>query len=619
MASPEASRYRFTVPATLALLTFLIYGRHLVDGYLADDFLFLSWWNEGLGELLRRVTVDANPRMIRPLPALAWGLYELPGGAAVHHALSLVVHAACAWMVARLARRGSGSEEVGWMAGALFVCFPLFTEPVIWLSAAPDLWACLLALAALDATFPLPPGPPLPPTLHSLPGEGGSRGTGGGALSRREGVKGWERVGVRTLGKGVRGPLLFALSLLCKESTVTLPLVLLCLAPWRQIRRPFLALSAVAVAYLGVRLLLFGGPGGYLGPAGQALALQVDPLRFLRNLTLQFPYRLLIPLKRAGDLAPWLAVLSAMLAGAAVAGSRLWQRPRVVLRTAAATLAALLPVAAFFSVSYDHENTRMLYFPVAVLMVALAAAVPRPAAVLRAAALALIALWSLLTVANGRSWSTAGREVRQTLAVMRAAEPRFPAGATVLVAGHDTWHGAYVWRNGLAFAARLHGLRDDLHWTLGTAATIPRPEDLGRRAFEIGVGADGEERDWTACQQALWTAPLEPLGGAEIDVAGRRLDSGPIRLRRPSSRLAVEIRLEPGQRAGGRLRWRHAGIERFNVSDSRSFEAFPGRDRAVVRLPAFAEPLTGIELRLETSEPLTVREVRVVETPSACG
>ena len=42
---------------------------------------------------------------------------------------------------------------------------------------------------------------------------------------------------------------------------------------------------------------------------------------------------------------------------------------------------------------------------------------------------------------------------------MRSIEGRFPAGATVLVAGHDTWHGAYLWRNGLAFAARREGLR----------------------------------------------------------------------------------------------------------------------------------------------------------------
>jgi hypothetical protein len=578
MTSPESSYRRLAVPATLGLLTLLIYGKHLGDGYLADDFLFLSWWRDGIGELLRRVTVDANPRVIRPLPALAWGLSELPGGAAVHHGLSLLVHAATAWMVVRLARRGSGSAEVGWLAGALFVCFPLFTEPVIWLSAAPDLWACLLALAALDVA------------LRTSP------------LPRRE-----------------RGAaVLFALSLLCKESTVTLPLVLLCFAPWQEIRRPFLALAAVGLGYLGCRLLLFGGIGGYLGPDGRALALDVAPWRFVRNLTLQFPYRLLVPLKRAGDLAPWLGLAAATVAAAAVAGGRPWRRPRVLLRAAVATVLATLPVAAFFSVSYDHENGRMLYFPIAVLAAALAAAVPGPTVLLRAAALALTVLWSLATVANGRSWSEGGREVHQTLAVMRAAEPRFPAGATVLVAGHDTWHGAYVWRNGLAFAARLHGLRGDLHWTLGTAATIPRPRDLGRRVFEIGLAADGGERDWTSCQQALWTAPLEPLGGFEISAKSRRLDTGPIILRRPSSNLAVEILAEPGQRSGGSLRWRHAGIGRFNVTDSRFFEIFPGNGRTVVRLPALSQPLTEIELRLETGAPAALREVQVVELPKIC-
>ncbi len=569
------SRNRIAVPATLTLLALAIYGKHLGDGYLADDFLFLSWWQDGAGELLRRVTADSSPRMIRPLPALAWGLSELPGGAAIHHTLSLLVHAATAWIVAGLARQGSGSREIGWLAGTLFVSFPLFTEPVIWLSAAPDLWASMLALAAIDAALRRP-------------------------------------------GRVTAAAVLFALSLLCKESTMMLPLILLCLAPWPQIRRPFLALGAVGLCYLGFRLLIFGGPGGYLGPEGQALALDIDPWRFLRNLTLQFPYRLLVPLKRAGELAPWLGLASAALAVAAGASGRPWRRPRAWLLALAAMVLATLPVAAFFSVSYDHENTRMLYFPIAVLAVALAACVPRPTVLFRAAALAVVGLWSLVAAANGRSWSEASREVRQTLTVMRAAEPRFPTGSTVLIAGHDTWHGAYVWRNGLAFAARLHGLRDDLHWTLGTAAVISRPEDLGRRVFEIGLDAAGHERDWTLCQQELWSARLETLGRAELRGTKEPVDSGPILLRLPSAALAVEILAEPGSRVEGRLRWRHDGIGRFNVSDSRRFEIFPGNRRTIVRLPALPEPPAEIELRLETAAPTARLEVRVVESPSTC-
>ncbi len=581
--------------AAIALLTLVIYGRHLGDGYLADDFLFLSWWQEGIGELLRRVTVDANPRVIRPLPALAWGLSELPGGAVIHHGLSLLVHATTAWFVARITARRSGSREIGWLAGMLFVSFPLFTEPVIWLSAAPDLWACLLALAALDAALPRPPAME-------------ARGTGGGAPL----PVGRERVGE---GTGVRAAILFALSLLCKESTVMLPLILLCLAPWQEIRRPFVALSAVALGYLGVRLLLFGGLGGYLGSEGQALALDVDPVRFLRNLMLQVPYRLLIPLKRAGELAPWLGLISAVLGLAAIAGGRPWRQPGIVAKAVVVAVLSAVPVAAFFSVDFDHENSRMLYFPVAVVVVGLAAAVSR-ATLFRVSTLAMIVFWSVVAAANGRSWSQGSREVEQTLAVMNAAQQRFPTGATVLIAGHDTWQGAYVWRNGLAFAARRHGLRDDLYWTLGTAAVLPQPQDLGHTVFEIGVGADGRERDWTACQEALWTESLSPLGQAGFAAASQRLDSGPIGLRRPSSTLAVEILAEPNQRFGGRLWWRHDGIGRFNITDSRRFELFPGNRRSVVRLPDFLESLHEIELRIETAAP--VREVRVVESADDC-
>lgn len=54
------------------LLVVLLYVRHLRDGYLADDFLYVEWARAGLGVLLRHVTTASNPQMIRPLPALAW-------------------------------------------------------------------------------------------------------------------------------------------------------------------------------------------------------------------------------------------------------------------------------------------------------------------------------------------------------------------------------------------------------------------------------------------------------------------------------------------------------------------------------------------------------------------
>lgn len=574
--------------AALAGLVLLLYGRHLAGGYLADDFLYLSWWREGWGELLRKVTVDSDPRMIRPLPALAWALSELPAGAALQHGLSLLAHALCGALVARLAARAAG-PALGLALGALFVSFPLFTEPVIWLAAAPDLWAAAFALAALDVGF-------------------GS--VGPGRIAAAAG--------------------LFALSLLCKESTLLLPLLPLCLAP-REILRPrlhrlCLSLAAVAAGHLAFRLILFGGVGGYLDPEGRAEALQLDPLRFLRNLTLQLPYRLASPLKRAGDLAPLFASLSALLALAVALAARPWREPRRVLLALAAFVLALAPVAAFFSIDYDHENGRLLYFPIAILAAAAGAVLPPPGRWLRLALVVLILYWTPITIGNGRSWSEGALEVESTLAALKEIESGLLAGATLMVAGHDTWRGAYVWRNGLAFAARRAGLRDDVLWTLGTAALVPRPKVLGRRVFEIGPDATGRIRDWTDCQRVLRTEPRPLLGSRPLsDPALRkrlgRLETGGISLRPASWAPAVVIVPAEGRGDGviaGSLSWRHRDVARFNVSDSRRFLIFPGQAETAVRLPAARPPLAELGLRIEAARLADLAEVRVVEMPEAC-
>ena len=79
----------------------------------------------------------------------------------------------------------------------------------------------------------------------------------------------------------------------------------------------------------------------------------------------------------------------------------------------------------------------------------------------------VVGLWGMATVSNGTAWYQAGKEVERTLATLETLEPRYPAGAIVLVDGHDTWRGAYVWRNGFINALRRAGLRADLDWRLG--------------------------------------------------------------------------------------------------------------------------------------------------------
>ncbi len=612
--------------AALGALVLALYGRHLDTGYLADDFLFLEWAGQGPAELLRRVTGAVEPRFLRPLPAFLWYLGPSAAGAAVHHAVSLAVHTLCGVLVARIATRRCHSREAGLIAGALFLAFPLFTEPVIWLAAGPDLWACCFALAALDLS------------LHPVASARLRRNV---ASARRRRDVASARHGATALATAGAAAL-FAAGLLSKESVFMLPLVTLFLVPWREGRRLFLSLSLVAGAYLGARLALIGGPGGYLDAEGRSLNLGFDPVFFLRNVCLQLPYRLLVPLKRAGELLLPLAVLSTVLALALAATARIWRRPRELTTAGAAAVVALLPAAPLFSIDVDHESSRMLYFPVAILALAGASCLadrgPRPS--LRLAAVLVLAYWGTVTIANGRAWSEASREIERTLTLMHQVEDRYHPGSTVLIAGHDTWKGAYVWRNGLAFAGRLHGLRRDLNWTLGTAAVLPDAGRLGQDAFEIGLDADGQAVDWTTCERMLRAPDVPILASYKWPPTGTKAQVKPPRYTlTPSLSLAHETRTPavrlrfagcPGERQGprghaSRLYWRENGRlgARFNVTDARIFrlpDTAPGE--VVVRLATTRQALGNLELRIETSRPgwlACLREAEVLDGPPTCG
>src|SRR5205807_6366514 len=97
------------LPAGLAVL---LYGRHVADGLAADDFAYAIRARTGLATLLRFVTIDSSPQMMRPLPALAWMLATLPRGAALLHCLSVLLHAANGLLVAAIVSRcDPGSPE----------------------------------------------------------------------------------------------------------------------------------------------------------------------------------------------------------------------------------------------------------------------------------------------------------------------------------------------------------------------------------------------------------------------------------------------------------------------------------------------------------------------------
>jgi hypothetical protein len=597
-------------------LALALYGRHLGEGYLADDFLYAGWAREGAAALLAHTTRASSPQMIRPVPGLVWLASRLPAGAVLLHGLSLALHVACALLVVAVVRRARSLGRVpgdfrkvpgdlsgapaALVAGLLFLAFPLFAEPVVWLAASFDLWAATFALAALYVSA-------------------------AGQESRSP--ISWSALGAAGL---------FALALLSKEAVLALPLLLPLLLPWRRVRGATLATFAVAVLYLALRLALFGGLGGYLDSAGHARALSAPAFQIFHALGLQIPARLAIPWKRPDPLAPAAALVSFALLGAlalttGAAGDRAdGARHRLAraARGAAITLFALLPVLPILGIDADQEGSRLLYFPVAVLAVAGGLAVRRVPlrSVLVATALALY--WGAALLWNGRSWTAASREVEATIAALRGLEVRYPPGSLVFVPSHDVWHGAFVLRNGMTRAAELCGLRRDLRWYGGTvASTGAAVERLGIDLFAAGLDAAGRPRDWTACERALLSKPAAALAAGELPVPPPGADGQVVapfaRFAAPVVALAVRLRVDcrPPVRAALQLSWLPVDSRRFTQTDSVGFLLGPaGPPEVVLRLPTAGRPLAGLALAL--SGPLEavgcLRGFRVVEAPAIC-
>jgi hypothetical protein len=661
-----------------ALLALALYGWHLGDGLLADDFLYAAWARTGIRELLGHTTIASHPQMIRPLPALVWMLVLVPSGAVLLHAVSVALHAANGLLLAAIVHhRANGSAGVlGWRplaCGALFVAFPLFGEPVIWLSASFDLWACGFALAAILAAGAGSGG-----AACRVPAAGdGDEGAAAGSRAPDRGATG----GAVAATAG-----LFLAGLLCKESIVCLPAVLPALYGWRRTRRTVVATAAVAAAYIGLRLVLFAGPGGYLDEQGHANLWPPHPAQQLGLLALRLVLRLLVPLKPAGlpAFAPPLAATASLvlLGGCALAalaacrtqheepshaaadtpadaapsisdpGHRALVPPPIrgraradLARAALAVTFAMLPVLALAMIDSDLQGSRLLYFPVAVAAVAAGLLAPAPlrplgvggvapparrAAILLAAA--LLAYWSLAALWNNRAWTRAAWEVEHTLTAMAAVEPGLPSRALVYVAGHDSWHGAFTWRNGIAAAARWRGLRPDLRWYLGTVAGIDRPGDgLGRDLFEIGIDERGHAVDLTACEAALLAQPAALLATwtlPESPNPDRDAVSPPTRLSVPAAGIQVRLVLadrRPPQPVSGQLYWLTSAAGHFNTTDSAPFFLGPrAAAEVVLRVPAAPAPvprpfsMLRLWIQLPAAARAYVRHVRVAVLPAAC-
>jgi hypothetical protein len=579
----------------LLALTFVLFGSHVGDGLLSDDFSYVAHSRGGLVRLLRALTIDSSyPRTLRPIPALVWTLSSLRGGADLLHVVSLVLHTAIGGVIGLFTFRQSGSAIVSLVMAALWIVFPLFGEPVVWLSGSFDLWACLFGSAVVIAVSS-------------------------------------DAARARAIAAA-----LFALGLLCKESILTLPLSLPFLVPWSRLRRFVGVLVSVAVFYVLLRLAVLEGVGGYLDASGAPSVWAPEFGGFAKTAVLYVPYLVLIPLKNPGASALPIAPLSAcLMVGLVVLGSGWAAGARRLLLVAAATALALIPTVPVLGIMPDHSGSRFLYWPACVALLAFGRGIsPNRRSV--ACGLALVAFWGVAANRNASSWSEASNEVGRTLSAMRMAQGRFPGGATVLVDARDMIDGAYVFRNGLSEAAQLSGCRKDLTWRRGTAATFggDTAERLGRDVFVIGADAVGGPVEWSTCEKSLLQAEQPAIRSWSADDIQRTFEivernGGVVSLVSPAVDLpdegrSVHVRIgfsscSLDRPISGTVLWRTDPSRPFGLTESRDFQS-RSNGSVAVRVDA-ARRSVSLSVRIVLNEPVLLKCWRMLSvslSPEAC-
>jgi hypothetical protein len=575
-----------------AILLFLaglvIFGSHLQDGYLSDDFLFVLWAKRSLATLLAKLTFDSYPQVIRPLPALAWMLSRRASGSLLLHGLSLMVHAANSVLVLILSRRWKAPDRMPLMLGALFLVFPLSGEAVLWLSCEFDLWATFFSLLAVLA------------------------------LQSSEAAEKLSWLGLT----------FYALALLCKESAFALPLVLLLLFPTIKRRAlPFFGLMGI---YLTVRFLLFSGLGGYKDQLGQPVVLQGNPLAnmldFARALLAQIPLRILAPVPVESRFAIGLMAGISLVLLATIA----WNSERTLqsaLLAAGVFVIALLPAAHLLRIDWDLQGSRLIYLPFALALAALARFF-RPRGKLAAASGAMLAFcWLVAAMFNGRAWTRAGVEARNTVKAMERFQTGLPSGSTVLVDTLDTCKGAYVFRNALSEAAELKGLRRDLRWKRGTAALLgaEAESELGARLFEIGFDDRGRATDRTGCERSLGEAVSRgdallflPSPKVPSSQPARRWLAETAPAESACQRLMLSIACKDSGSRMGTLFWKSREEEPFTTMKAREFKLSAAP--LPVRISGLP-PRARLWLRIDLAQPMASdcwRPIVLSPCPSSC-
>jgi hypothetical protein len=401
-----AERRSFAIPDSVVAVTgvalaFLVYAPALHLGLLSDDWILVQRVTSG-----RFGAVSAG--LFRPVPLLVWGvLLKSGGGATALHVFNVVVHGANAFLVYRLVADWFGDEVVSVGAGLLFLLTPLAVEPVTWCSGVFDVCALFFCLSTL-------------------------------LIARRAQVS--PVASVAACGCAV-------LAVLCKESAVVLPGLLIVDAAMRRAATPrtvavIVTVSVLSVAYAGVRLLLAFGASR---PPVSRYVFQRALFNTFGALAVSLP----------GSLWPlWLAiagVLVIVLTANFLLLNRTVDNTRPLV-LAAWCLACVVPVYPIVFVSSDLEGSRYLYESMVGWAALLGLMTRGGSSVVRACGMS--ALWLLLAIDVAgahrqlHAWQSAAA-LRDSVETAARVNDRMQHCQAVAVTDlPDSVSGAYVLRNG---------------------------------------------------------------------------------------------------------------------------------------------------------------------------
>jgi hypothetical protein len=406
------------IPAAVAIAAF---GWSITLGPLSDDFALHRLAMSG-------DVVPAGWEYFRPLPLAVWSAVLAVGGQwGALHLLSVCVHAINAVLVARIGSLLS-RRSVGLIAGVIVAAFPASAEAVAWGAGIFDVSATLCTLAAMLMWLTMPASRTRTTLLC----------------------------------------LVLVLGLLCKESAIAIPGLVLAFAMTRFGRTPSLRKNATALVCLlataAVFLILRSSASSSVRE--QMMRLPRDN-RAVKDLVVRPFAALVIPARTDRGVGAdvyclggsVLLIIGLLLLQRRSRRAALDETPDTGDRPAIALLGVAwigitaLPLLMEFGVGPDLEGGRFLYTPSVGFALLIASATPSEGRVVRAAFAAALALllasYGAGVLDQRRVWREAAGTRDAVLRQAAASAAAARCGTVRVLDPPDNVRGAYVFRIGI--------------------------------------------------------------------------------------------------------------------------------------------------------------------------